>query len=377
MTDTTQQQGSRDNFIRRALVVIGLVTAVALLLYLLGQITHVLVSLFAGILLGVFLTSISGWIREHTPLSHRQSLGVALLCILLVVGVSGALAAPRLIDEGQQLGDNLQQSLESLQTTLSNQPWAEPLLNRLPDTEQMSSSFSNLIGQISGVFSRTLNMFTTIVVILFIGFYLAFEPDLYANGLIRMVPRSARKRTGEVLDELAYTLRWWLVGRLASMVIVGVFSVVGLLIFGIPLAFVLGVLAGVLAFIPIIGPALALIPPTLIAFTMSPTQALYVFLLYLGIQAVESYLITPVIQRRAVALPPVILILAQLIFGFFFNFLGLAIAAPFAAMLMTATKMLYVEDVLGDDVDLLKEKPDAHFAASKTAVRTQPQSTQT
>ncbi|MCB8988775.1 MAG: AI-2E family transporter [Ardenticatenaceae bacterium] len=221
------------------------------------------------------------------------------------------------------------------------------------------------MSRVSGVFSRTFGLFLNAVVILFIGLYLAFEPDKYVNGFIKLLPQASRRRAGVVLDEVAYTLRWWLVGRFASMTVIGVLSVIGLLLLGIPLAFILGVVAGLLTFIPIIGPALALIPATLVAFTVSPQKALYVFLLYMGIQVLESYFITPIIQRKAVALPPVLLIMSQVVLGLFLGLTGIAVAAPFAALLLVLTKMLYVQDVLGDDsTKLLKEDPRPHFAAA-------------
>lgn len=354
-----------DNFVRRTLVVIGLVTAVALLFIFAWQILNVLVLLFAGILLGVFLTGISGWIRQHTPLSHRLALAVTVLLLLGLAVISGSLAAPNLAEQSQQLGANLQQSLKNLESTLANQAWAQPLQNGLPDLQQIGSSAGQLLNQISGIFSRTFSLFINAIVVLFIGFYLAFEPDKYVNGLITLLPKPSRRRAGVVLDEVAYTLRWWLVGRFSSMAVIGVLSALGLLLLGIPLAFILGVLAGLLTFIPIIGPALALIPATLVAFTISSQQALYVFLLYMAIQILESYFITPVIQRKAVALPPVVLILSQVILGLFLGLAGVAVAAPFAAMLLVFIKMLYVHDVLGDDsMVLLKENPRPHFAAA-------------
>ncbi len=356
-----------DSFVRRALVAVGLVMAVVLITLLTWQISTILLLLFLGILLSVFLTSISGWIRERTPLSHRMALAITLLLLAAAIGGGGWLAAPSLVEQGQQLGSNLQSSVADVQATLAEQAWAEPLLNRLTDLSQFDTTSNAFLSRVTSVFSRTMDIVTNTAVILFIALYLAAEPDLYANGLIRLVPKSHRRRAGEVLDEVAYTLRWWLVGRLASMTIVGILSIVGLLLLGIPLAFVLGVLAGLFAFIPIIGPLLALIFPVLIAFTISPTQALYVLLLYLGIQTIESYLLTPVIQRKTVALPPVLLIVSQVIFGYFFNFIGLVVAAPFMAMLLTLVKMLYVQDVLGDaEVELLKENPEPHFAASSS-----------
>ncbi|MAT99684.1 MAG: hypothetical protein CL608_21290 [Anaerolineaceae bacterium] len=360
------QQTMGDNFIQRTLIVVGLITAVTLLLLFAWQIADILVLLFAGILLGVFLTSLSGWLRQRTPLSHRQSLVATILFLLILLIAVGMFAAPNLVEQSEQLGSNLVESVNSLQTTLAGQSWAQPILERLPSAEELRASSGNLFSQISGLFSRTFSMFTNIIVILFVGFYLAFEPDLYANGLIKLVPKRYRHRAGEALDEVTYTLRWWLAGRFASMFIVGVLSVLGLFLLGIPLAFILGVITGLLAFVPIIGPVLALIPPVLIAFTNSPTLALYVFLLYMGIQVVESYFITPLIQRKTVSLPPALLIISQMIFGVFFNFIGVAIAAPVAAATLTLTKMLYVKDVLGDnEIELLKAAPQAHFAASK------------
>ncbi|MBK8905196.1 MAG: AI-2E family transporter [Anaerolineaceae bacterium] len=357
-----------DSFVRRALVVVGLVTAVTILVILTWQILDILLLLFLAMLFSVFLTAISSWIEDHSPLSYRLALLVTVVLLVAVVGLAGWLAAPSLAEQGEQLVNDLQTSVQDLQTTFSNQSWAEPILNRLPDPQEIGTgSADTLISRVFSIFSRTMDIVTNAVVILFVGLYLALEPDLYANGLIRLVPKSYRRRAGEVLDELAYTMRWWLVGRLASMTIVGILSVVGLYFLGIPLAFVLGVLAGLFAFIPIIGPLLALIFPVLIAFTISPTQALYVLLLYLGIQTVESYFLTPIIERKAVSLPPVLLILAQLVFGYFFNFRGLVVAAPVTAMLLMATKMLYVQDLLGDEeVELLKEDPEPHFEAARS-----------
>ena len=355
-----------DNFTRRVLIVIGLVTAVVLFLLLTWQMLDILVLFFASILLGVFLTGISGWLRQHTSLSHRQALGLTLVGILLITGVGGWLAAPNLAEQGQQLGQDLQTSWETVSAQLESQSWAQPLLNNLPNPEQLGSSASTILSRGASFFSRTFGFFANFVIILFVGFYLAFEPDKYANGLIKLLPKSRRQRAGEVLDEAAYTLRWWLIGRLSSMAIVGALSLIGLLVLGIPLAFILSIVTALLTFIPIIGPMLALVPPVLIAFTMSPQQALYVFLLYIGIQFLETYLITPIIQRKTVALPPVILIMSQVIMGLFLGFLGVAVAAPLAALLIVVTKMLYVNDVLGDSSPkLLKENPEAHFAASQ------------
>jgi predicted PurR-regulated permease PerM len=363
---TQTQPRISDAFVRKVMIVIGLLTAATLLVILIWQTLDIFMLLFAGILLAVFLTGISGWIRERTPLSHLWALALVTLLLLAGLGLFSVLAAPSLIEQGGQLGSSLQIAVDSLQAALFQEDRIEPLGDWLTDSQELGVTFGSLINQVSGFFSRTFGLFVNVIVILFIGFYLAFEPDVYANGFIKLFPTGYRPRVGEVLDEIAYVLRWWLIGRLGTMVIVGAMSMVGLFLLDIPLAFFMGILAGMLAFIPVIGVILAFIPPLLIAFTISPTQAFYVFLLYLAIEVIEGYLVTPIIQRKAVALPPVLLIFLQVIFGLFFNLIGLLIAAPAAAVLMVLTKMLYVGDVLGDyDTELLKGEPVARFSASR------------
>lgn len=348
------------NFIRKAVIVIGLIMAATFLFLFVWQILDIFMLLFASILLTVFLTSISDIIRTYTPLSHRWALGLTTVVLMGIMGIFSVWAAPSVIEQGTQLGSNLQNAIGNLQDNLAQQAWAQPIIDRLPDSQELGATFEDLFNHASTIFSHTFGIVMNVVIILFVGFYLAFEPDTYVNGAIKLVPIAYRHRAREVLAHTAYTLRWWLAGRLATMVIVGVMATVGLYLLDIPLALFLGFLAGFLAFIPVVGPLLALIPPLLIAFSISPTRALYVFLVYMALEILESYLITPVIQRKAVALPPVLLIFLQLILGYNFNLIGLIIAAPAAAVLIVSFKMLYVGDVLGDyNTETLKEESDS------------------
>ena len=135
------------------------------------------------------------------------------------------------------------------------------------------------------------------------------------------------------------------------MIIIGVLTAVGLWLLGVPLALTLGLLAALLTFIPNIGPILAVVPAALLALLQSPTRALYVVLLYLGIQTVESYLLTPLMQKRTVSLPPALTIFAQVLMGILVGRIGLVLATPLTAALFVLVKMLYVEDILGDSIE--------------------------
>ena len=133
-----------------------------------------------------------------------------------------------------------------------------------------------------------------------------------------------------------------------SLCLVGMLTALGLWILGVPAPLSLGFVAGVLSFIPNFGPLLSLVPAVIVALPNGPQMVLYVILLYAGIQLVESYFITPLIQHRAVRLPPALILLAQILMGVLFGFLGLLLATPLTAVLLVLIKRLYIEDVLAE-----------------------------
>jgi predicted PurR-regulated permease PerM len=171
------------------------------------------------------------------------------------------------------------------------------------------------------------------------------------------LPINQRARFLEVLDEIGRSLWWWVLGRIAGMLIIGVLSTVGLYLIGIPMALPLGVMAGFLNFIPNVGPTLALGPPLLFGLQQGPTTALYVFCWYLGLQFVETYIISPLIAQRQIYLPPGVTIPVQVLFGLVGGVFGVAMATPLAAVVMVVVREYYVKETLGDRSDGLKDMP--------------------
>jgi len=150
------------------------------------------------------------------------------------------------------------------------------------------------------------------------------------------------------LQAIGQTLRWWLLGRWVSMIVVGFLTAAGLWFIGVPLTLTFGLLTALLTFIPYLGPILSAIPPTLLAFTQYPQQALYVILLYVGIQSVESYLVTPLVQQRTVSLAPALTLTAQMVLGILLGGIGIILATPLFAVMVVLVRMLYIEDTLGE-----------------------------
>jgi predicted PurR-regulated permease PerM len=186
------------------------------------------------------------------------------------------------------------------------------------------------------------------LVVLFVGIFFAAAPGTYVSGLLHLFPKARREPTREILEKIGCTLRYWLVGQITAMVIVGLVTWAGLALLGVRLAVGLGVLAGLLEFIPTVGPILSGVPAVLIALLDSPQKALYVALLYMGIQFAENHLLTPLVQRRAVDLPPALTVLALLLLATLFGFLGLLFAVPVTAALFVLVQEAYVKRTLKD-----------------------------
>jgi predicted PurR-regulated permease PerM len=192
----------------------------------------------------------------------------------------------------------------------------------------------------------------TVFVVLVSGIYLAAQPGMYVTGLLMLAPHARRPRYREVLGRLGYVLRWWMIGQLVPMVVIGTITAVGLKAIGVPMWWFLGLLAALFNFIPNFGPLVSGVPAFLLALAESPAKAMWVVVLYVVAQNLEGYVLTPLVQRRAVEMPPALLILFQVLAGLLLGALGVVLAAPLLAVVVVAIKMLYVEDVLGDRAEV-------------------------
>ena len=206
--------------------------------------------------------------------------------------------------------------------------------------------------------SSTLAVFGGILLIVFLAIYIAAEPDVYHGGLMHLFPHHARKRAGEVFSAMALVLRKWLVTQLIAMLVVGATVTAVLLVLDVKAAFALGALAGLLEFVPTIGPLLSAVPAVAMAFLDSPDKALAVAIAYGAIQFLENHLLIPLLMKGGVNLPPALTVVSQALMAMLFGFLGLMVAVPLLAAIMVPVKMLYVEGVVGDDMDVLPEEEE-------------------
>lgn len=340
-------------FIRKTFLVVGVVVITALLSAAVWAASGVWLMAFAGILFSQLLQGISVRIRSWTHLPYAAALAFVCLAVPVLLAIFFILVAPKVSRQFRQLEQELPRALGGLYDQARNLVGEETLQSSLPDPQQFIDTLVQSMGQVAGVFSTAIGALLSVVVVVFIAVYLALSPGLYSRAVVSLFPPARRARIADVLQSLAHALRWWLAGRFASMAIVGVLTAIGLWLMGIPLAFTLGLLAAILSFVPNVGPVVSAVPAVLLGLMEGPAAGLYVILLYGGVQAVESYVITPVIQKKAVSIPPALLILVQIFFGVIAGIPGLFLATPITVCIILLIQTFYMQDVLGEKVDVL------------------------
>ena len=338
-------------FAQRVLIATLVVTSVLLLLYFVWYASDLLMLVFAGVLISILLRGFTRFLVEKTRIARGLALTIVSLALIVLVTFGTYLIAGRIGSQWSDLQQQLPQAVANLTNYLGQYEWVRGALDSLPNfADWFAARSSTIVSRVTGLASTTLGVALNVIIVVIIGLYLASEPELYSRGVKHLLPFGLRRRTGEVLSAIDTALWHWLGGRFVLMLVNGTATALGLWLLGVPLALALGLLAGLLNFVPNFGPFIAAVPAVLIAFLQSPQQAVYVALLYLVLQMIDGYVLTPLVDRRSVELPPVLTITAQVLLGSVFGFTGLLLASPLTAMVMILVKMLYVEDVIGDSV---------------------------
>jgi len=357
-------------FTQRTLTVVGIVTFVILAILLVVYAVDALLLAFAAILLAVFFRGLSSWLSERTGLGSTLSFAIVVASLAVVFGVSIYLLEQSLVEQFRELREQLPNSISTLRNRLEQYGWGRTILEQIPPPADIYNSIqkSSMWSRASGFFSTTIGILVNFFIFIVLAIFIAIEPETYVRGSLLLVPKSRRPRAREILDALGETLRWWLVGKFCSMFAVGVMTWIGLYFLDIPLALTLGIITALFTFIPNFGPVLSLLPAALIALSQDPIKAVYVVVLYIVVQIIESNLITPVIERRTISLPPALTIAVQLVLSVFVGGLGLVLATPLVAVGLVLVQMLYIEDVLGDKLETPDEKEDKYAERSETGV---------
>lgn len=308
----------------------------------LWQIRSVLLLVLGGLLFAIVFSAATRGVQRLTRWPRRVSfvltvLALAAASVAVLWWVGGELAA-QLRDLRQQLPG----ALDSLRQWLAGTALGSQAIEAIDGLQQWEVPWMRL----AGAATLTLGALGNFILMLLLGVFIALEPSVYQRGIVRLVPVVHRPRLSAALEAAAAALGGWLRGQALSMLFVGVATWVGLALLDVPLALILGVLAGILGFIPFFGAIVSGALAVLLAFTQGPQTALYVALIALAIQQVEGNLLMPLVQRWAVQLPPAVGVVSVVVAGGLFGIGGVLLATPLVVVLMVLVRKLYVEGLL-------------------------------
>ncbi len=353
---------------------IGVVSFTALLL-LAWHSADTLLLIFAGILCAVFLDGLTHYLGRIVPLGHGARLAiVSVLLALLVLGMVG-LGGATVAGQAQRLGQTLQQQSGTVKAWLDARGIdtrfldfgklkdaaaqgagdaqdgrrTTPAAGGLPSPGTLLSGAGSVLGQASTVALAVFGAIGNVFIVVVLGLFVAADPRTYRDGLLRFVPSRQRTHAASVADDIGITLRHWLFGQLIIMAAIFVCVWLGLTLVGIDGALVLGLQAGLLCFIPTIGALVAGIIIVLASLASGLKGVIAGLCVYLLVQTLESYVLTPFVQKRALDIPPATLFAGQILLGVLFGLWGVALALPLMAVAKVLLDRLYIEDTLGED----------------------------
>ncbi|MBW5436033.1 AI-2E family transporter [Bradyrhizobium canariense] len=334
---------------------IGIVLFAAMLVFT-WYFAATLLLIFTGMLLGVGLNALTNALGRRVHLPHAVRL--AIVCAALAVMLAGVayLGGATIAEQASLLSKTIKSQITNVRSFLENHgidtsffdlgnaapaastdatPTPAPTPGShggLPGAGALASSGGAIVSQTFKLLLGTISAVGNIFIVLFLGLAFAAQPAVYHDGLLFLAPARHRARITLIIDGIGETLERWLIAQIIVMLAVGVVTWIGLVLIGIPGSFILGIQAGLLAFIPTVGAIIAGVVVVLASLASGWIPALSAFLLFMGVHAMESYVLTPILQRQALDIPPATLFAFQILLGVVFGIWGLALALPLVAI---------------------------------------------
>lgn len=322
------------SFARRVLIVLILLGAAALVCYT----AKLLLLIFAGVLGAILINAAVEWVSRKTHRSYGASFLIVLSGAIAVFGAACWLLVPRVIVQLSQLGSAIPAGVRHLQAWLNATAAGRVL------AAHSSIIVSGIAAKASTFGFDAIDALVGLAVAVVLSAYLAATPEDYEEGLLHLIPPAYRRRVSSVFRDVARTMGWWMLGQLIPMTVLGFVTMIGLLIIRIPLIFTLSLFTGVMIFIPFVGAIIAFIVTALVTISSDPHKVPLVAIVFVVIHVLEGYVLTPLVQKRAVHLPPALTIFSQVLMTALFGFTGLVLATPAAAGSLVLVKRIYLEE---------------------------------
>ena len=314
----------------------------AILLLVLWRLRNVALLCFAAIIAAALLRGLAEPLTRFTSLPSRFAIVVVIVVLASVLVIALWLTGQPMLGQLQELRNTVPRAWATALHWLQAQPFGPQLMSWTSDAADLKVPWARVAGAASAATTAVADGF----LVLLLGLYLAFDPTVYRDGFLRLVPPERRADIGAALAASGDALQRWMLGQGLTMLIVGATVGIGLALIGMPLAAAMGFISGLLEFVPFFGAIASALLGTLLAFAQGPEQAFHVAIFFLVIQQLEGNLVIPMVQRWAVQLPPVLSLLAVVVFGTLFGVEGIVLGTPLMVVAIVLVRKLYV-DTLG------------------------------
>jgi len=327
--------------LRRVIVVFGTLALIIVSLLVFKDVVQAFFLYYAAGIVSLILVILAGYIRRLFPLiSHFLALLISVILILGFFFLISWTIGPQFASQMKSLTGSISNGITTLQNLAKSYPWIQFILDFIKNPQKI---LPGLVGGIGTIFVGTFETLSKFLFVLLMGLFLAVNPRLYIDNAVRLFYPHRRPLVKETIDAIDRALRRWLFGRVLAMIV------------GVPLAIALGIIAGLLDFIPFIGPFISAVPAILVALAVDPVKVLWVIVVYLGAHLVEDF-VGPAIQFGVTAVPPALLVSTQIIFTIIGGVLGILLAEPLTITLIIIVQMFYFKAFLHENVTLMGEK---------------------
>ncbi|MDB5003216.1 MAG: hypothetical protein JWQ34_1441 [Mucilaginibacter sp.] len=344
-TDKNQSAEKKElSYINKVWQTVGIVALLVVTILIIRVAFDILLTVLAGVLIAVYFHGLGDTIQRRTKLKRKAAMAISIIGSIILLSALFWFMGTKIQQQVAELSNTLPHTLNTAKAKLSQTSIGQKVL------ESVSGNNSQkLMTTVQGFFSTTFGVLGDIYIILFLGIFFTANPSLYKDGILILVPHSKKELGKHIMNRISLALKGWLKGMLFSMLLITILIGVALSIIGVPVALILALITGLLELVPNIGSLIAMIPGVLLALTMGTNIAIMVALIYIASQTIVANIVTPLIQKKMINLPPALTLISQLIMGTVSGALGIILAVPLLAILIILVDELYVKKIAHND----------------------------
>ena len=301
---------------------------------------NVLMMALAGCLIATYFHGLGDIIQRHTHMQRKWAMTISIAASFIILGVLLWFMGTKIEVQINQLSNTLPHTISTAKAKLAENPLGQKVLDNFS-----GSNSDKMANTVQAFFSTSFGVLGDVYIILLLGIFFTASPSVYKNGLLLLVPKPKKELGKHILNRISLSLKGWLKGMMISIVMITVMITAALSIMGIPVAMVLGLITGILELVPNIGSLVAMIPGVLLALTIGTNTAIIVALIYIVSQTIVANIVTPLIQKKIINLPPALTLISQLVMGTLSGALGIILAVPLLAIIIILIDELYVKEI--------------------------------